>query len=260
MQILKIENADIYRGQTQVFHGLNLEIELGQNTAIVGPNGAGKTTLLKSLAREIYPASGTISIFGKERWNVWELRKNLGLVSNDLQQNYTPTAKGFDVVLSGFYSSIDVFGHQVFANEQIAAANRIVNELGIDSIRKKPFSKMSTGEQRRHLLARALINDPQALILDEPTSGLDLPATFLYLDTIRSLMRSGKTLILVTHHIHEIPPEVSHVVLMKQGKILFEGDKNEGLTSENLSQVFDVKVSVTESDGYFQVYPGSPRN
>jgi len=257
MQILNIQNATVYRGPNKVLVDFSVCIEEGDNTAIVGPNGAGKSTLLKVLARELYPSGGKVEIFEKDRWNVWELRKRLGLISPDLQQNYAPAAKGINVVLSGFHSSVDIYGHQKFEDAQIARADQVSVELGIEHLREKPFSNMSTGEQRRHLLARALINDPQALVLDEPTSGLDLPATFQYLETARELMRSGKTVILVTHHIHEIPPEISQVVLMKDGKVVGQGPKEIVMTSKSLSSLFEVDVELVSANGYFQVMPAS---
>ena len=255
MNILQLHDTTVYRGPKKVFDGFSLEIAKGQNTAIVGPNGAGKSTLMKVLAKELYPAKGTVKVFEQERWNVWELRKRLGLVSADLQQSYAPISTGFDVVLSGFYSSVDVFGHQVFSEEQIEAAEKTIGELGIADLKAKQFSKMSTGEQRRHLLGRALVNQPEALVLDEPTSGLDLPATFQYIETVRQLMQHGKTLILVTHHLHEIPPEVEWVVFLKSGRVEAEGTKAQLLTDERLSNLFDVKLKVAVNDGYYHVYP-----
>ncbi len=115
---------------------------------------------------------------------------------------------------------------------------------------------MSTGEQRRCLLGRVLVHEPTALVLDEPTSGLDLTATFHYLDLVRNYVRKGNTLLLVTHHIHEIPPEVERVVLLKQGKILQDGDKHAVLTETNLSQLFDCPVSLAQANGWYQALPG----
>jgi len=254
--ILEICNASVFRGSNKVFDDLSLSIGIGENTAIVGPNGAGKTTLLKVLAREIYPAGGNVTIYGRQRWNVWELRKRLGIVSADLQQNYAASAKGRSVVLSGFYSSVDTFGHQHFSADQYARGDQVAVDLGIEHLANAPFARMSTGEQRRHLLARALVNDPQTLVLDEPTAGLDLTAQFQYLELVRGLMKSGKTLIFVTHHIHEIPPEVSRVVLLKQGQLMLDASKDSALTSQHLSDLYDVGVKVISDNGYFHVVPG----
>jgi len=254
-KVLNIRAADIYRGPKKVFENLNLSIDVGECTAILGPNGAGKTTLLKLLARELYPSSGVVEIYGQQRWNVWELRKRLGIVSGDLQQNYSRTATGEAVVLSGFYSSVDTFGHQSFTNTQIETARRVSSELEIDSFSQRPFAKMSTGEQRRHLLARALVNDPATLILDEPTAGLDLAGQFHYLSKIRDLIRAGKTIVLVTHQVHEIPPEIRNVVLLKEGRVELAANKDRALTSKNLSDLFGTPLNIVSANGYFQVLP-----
>ena len=168
--------------------------------------------------------------------------------------DYLPGAIGLNVILSGFYSSIDTWRQQ-FSRAEIAKAGEVMEELGIVELQNRPFGNMSTGEQRRFLLGRALINNPDALLLDEPTTGLDLKATFHYLETLRSLMRAGKTVLLVTHHLHEIPPEIERVVLLKQGRILCDGKKAEVLTSEALSELFDCPLHVVAANGYYQVLP-----
>jgi iron complex transport system ATP-binding protein len=257
--ILQIRNATVYRERTLVFENLCLDIDAGQHTAILGPNGAGKTTLLKLLAREIYPVSGRDSVlrlFGRERWNVWELRSRLGLISQDLQQTFLGDVSGRDVVLSGFRSSIGVFSHQHFSREEEARVEAIIAQMHCADLAQKAFGALSTGQQRRFLLARALVHDPRALLLDEPTAGLDIQACFHYLDTIRRLMQQGRTLILVTHHIHEIPPEMDRVVLLKHGRIVDDGKKGEVLTEQAVSNLFDIPVRLLEAGGFYQVVPG----
>lgn len=257
--IIEIKNVSAYRGDTRVFTDLSLSIPQGCNTAILGPNGAGKTTLLKLLSREIYPLQSDdsyIRLFGEERWNVWELRARLGIVSHDLQREYVGYAHGINVILSGYFASVDVWAHHHVSGTQKAHAQRIMEMLGITALADKLYATMSTGEQRRFLLGRALVNDPETLILDEPTSGLDLKACFQYIDLVRGLMQSGKTLILVTHHIHEIPPEVTRVVLLKNGAIVADGDKAEILTSRNLSELFDAPVELVQAHGFYQALPG----
>jgi iron complex transport system ATP-binding protein len=259
-KIIEIKNATVYRQQTRVFNELSLEISQGCNTAILGPNGSGKTTLLKLLLREIYPLhrdGSYVRVFGRERWNVWEMRAHFGIVSHDLQQQYASNARGINVILSGYYSSIDTAAHQQFSTKDKDRAYRIMNTLGVAELKDRTFSAMSTGEQRRFLLGRALVNEPEALVLDEPTSGLDLKACFQYLDTVRGLMRDGKTVILVTHHIHEIPPEVSRVVLLKDGEVGADGEKAEILTKENLSNLFDTPIELVQVNGFYQAVPGT---
>lgn len=261
-KIIEFKNVSAYRDETQVFDKLSLEMVRGRNTVILGPNGAGKTTLLKLLARELYPRPNEdsyIRLFGQETWNVWELRAHLGIVSHDLQQHYAGHARGINVILSGYYASIDTWPHQQFSPDQRARAEHVMRMLGIDALKDKFFATMSTGEQRRFLLGRALVNDPETLLLDEPTSGLDIKGCFQYLQIIRDLMRAGKTLILVTHHIHEIPPEVTHVLMLKRGVIIGEGAKQEILTRKNLSELFDTPIELVQANGFYQVIPGTVR-
>lgn len=258
-QLIEIKNATVYRGDTKVFDHFSLSIEQETNTAIIGPNGAGKTTLLKLLNREIYPVHSNdscVRILGKDRWNVWELRKSLGVVSHDLQTQYLGHVRGIDVVLSGYYASVGVYDYQDFSTEQISKAHEIIRMLGVDDIKQRLFATLSTGQQRRFLLGRALIHQPQNLVLDEPTSGLDLQAMFQYMDVIRELMQSGRTLLLVTHHIHEIPPEINRVILMLNGRIIDDGDKADMLTDEKLSRLYGVAVHVVTANGYYQTLPG----
>lgn len=259
MNLIDIQNATVYRGETRVFDRFSLSIAEAEHTAIIGPNGAGKTTLLKMLNLELYPVyhlGSYVRILGRERWNVWELRKNLGVVSHDLQTQYLGHVRGIEVVLSGYYASVGVYDYQSFDDSQIENARKIVGWLGVEDISERIFSTMSTGQQRRFLLARALIHQPKHLVLDEPTSGLDLKATFQYLDVIRRLMREGRTILLVTHHIHEIPPEVDRVILMSQGRILGDGPKNDMLTDDKLSRLFDVPIHVVSANGFYQALPG----
>ena len=184
------------------------------------------------------------------------MRKRLGMVSHDLQHQYMDNVTGLNVVLSGYYASIGTYGHQEFTDAQIVRAYTVMEELGIGFLTERKFSEMSTGEQRRCLLGRALVPDPTALVLDEPTSGLDLTATFHYLHLVRAHMKKGKTLLLVTHHIHEIPPEVERVVLLKQGAITQDGEKRAVLTEANLSALFDCPVSLAHANGWYQALPG----
>ena len=259
--LIDIRNATIWRGSSCVFENLNLRIAQHEQVAILGPNGCGKTTLLKTINRELYPVESDdsyVRILGRERWNVWDLRKHIGVVSHDLHQRYTPSTTALEVVVSGFYSSIGV--HGLLADrvdvEQVEAARKTLAELGIESLSETPLEFMSTGQQRRCLLGRALVHDPLTLILDEPTAGLDLAASFDYLGRIRQLAASGRNIVLVTHYLNEIPPEVDRVVLLCEGRVVADGSKESVLTAETLSDVYATPIRVQEIDGYFLAYPG----
>ncbi len=258
--LIEIRNATIYRGETRVFDKLDLVIGQHEPTAILGPNGSGKTTLLKVINRELYPVPGEntrVRILGRDNWNVWQLRSHIGIVSHDLQTRYRPTTSGLGVVLSGYLSSVGIHGtlSTRISAAQTAGARKIMGELGIESLEKTPLRKMSTGQQRRCLLGRALVHDPDTLILDEPTAGLDLAASFDYLARIRHLATSGKNIVLVTHALNEIPPDIGRVILLREGAIITDGPKEEVLTVENLGRTYDAPVRVAKVDGYYLAYP-----
>jgi len=260
-KLIEICNATIWRGSTRVFDALNLNIEQHERVAILGPNGSGKTTLLKTINRELYPVvkpDSYVRILGKERWNVWQLRKQIGVVSNDLHQRYDPANSALDVVVSGFYASIGVHGTLAdrITPDERQAAIKTLSDLGLEKLRDTPLKRMSSGQQRRCLLARALVHDPATLILDEPTSGLDFAASFDYLARIRELARNGRNIAIVTHHLNEIPPEVDRIILLQAGRIAADGSKSEVLRSEILSSVYETPIRVAEVDGFFLAYPG----
>jgi len=257
-QILSCKNVTVFRGETTALDSLDLEICAGTSTAIVGPNGAGKSTLLKLITRELYPfvdPSSEFKIFGEPRWNVWELRHRLGIVSLDLQNTFFPDTTGRKVVLSGFVTTLGHVVESELTKAQIDRAEFLLADLGIDHLQDKPIRKMSTGQQRRFLLARALVHDPEALVFDEPTAGLDLASKFHYLRTVKQLVQRGKTVVQVTHHIDEIPPEIERVVLLDNGRVLADGNKSEVLTDENLTQLFGVGVRVVLEDGFYRALP-----
>ena len=259
--LIDFHNATIWRGDTCVFENLNLTIPQRQQIAILGPNGSGKTTLLKTINRELYPVvknDSWVRILGRERWNVWELRKQIGTVSEDLQSRYEPSTSALEVVISGFQSSIGVHGSLAdqISDAQIAAARETLASLGMADYCATQLKHMSTGQQRRCLLARALVHQPATLILDEPTAGLDISASFDYLRQISRLAKAGQNIVVVTHHLNEIPLEVERVILLKNGSIVADGSKQETLTDELLSEVFATPVRVSQLDGHFVAYPG----
>lgn len=261
-KLIEIRNATIWRGTSCVFEDLNLAIAEHEHVAILGPNGSGKTTLLKTINRELYPVAGAdshVRILGLETWNVWELRRRIGIVSHDLQQRYTPSATALEVVVSGFHSSIGIHGNlgSRITAEQRAASLAVLDELGAGSLRDTALKHMSTGQQRRCLLARALVHQPQTLILDEPTAGLDFAASFDYLERLGQLAEHGRSIVVVTHHLNEIPPFVDRVVLLKEGRVVADGSKQSVLTSDLLTAVYEARIRIAEIDGYYLAYPGT---
>jgi iron complex transport system ATP-binding protein len=258
--LIDIRNATIYRGSTRVFNDVTLRIDQREPAAILGPNGSGKTTLLKVINRELYPVhrDGTsVSILGRETWNVWDLRSHIGIVSHDLQARYRGTTTALDVVLSGYLSSVGIHGSLAgrLTPAQRTRALDVMGSLGVGELGGTQLRKMSTGQQRRCLLARALVHNPHTLILDEPTAGLDLAASFDYLARIRQLTREGRNIVLVTHLINEIPAEIERVILIREGEIVADGAKAAVLTEENLRRTYDVDLRLAKVDDYYIAYP-----
>ncbi len=260
--LIDIHNATIYRGNTRVFDNFDLTIEQHEQVAILGPNGSGKTTLLKVVNREIYPVlqdDSWVRILGRSTWNVWELRSHIGVVSHDLQARYRGTSSGLDVVLSGYLSSVGI--HGILAGRindaQKTKARQVMHDLGVGSLADTPLRNMSTGQQRRCLLGRALVHDPDTLILDEPTAGLDLTASFDYLARVRDLVVKGKNIVVVTHLLNEIPPDIERIVLLREGSIVADGPKEAVLTEENLLTTYGTPIKLARVDGYYPAYPAS---
>ena len=257
--ILEIQHATVYRGETCVFSDLSFDLREGEHVAMLGPNGSGKSTLLRLLLGDVHamPKADTrIVLFGETCWNVWDVRQRIGIVSHDLQRDYLICAEGLNVILSGFYASNDTYDYQAFTKTQMTRAYEVMQELDILALSGRRFGHLSTGEQRRFLLGRALVHDPSVLVFDEPTSGLDPKACFQYLDLLRAQMAKGKTVLLVTHHLHEIPPEIDRVVFLQEGKIVADGVKSKLLTSGHVSHLFDSKITLSHANGWYHAMPG----
>ena len=255
--MIKLTNITAWQQQTRVFAGFSLHIGAHERVAILGPNGAGKSTLLKLINREIYPVEqddSSLTLFGDHRVNLWQLRSKIGFVSQDLQEDYTPYTTALAVVISGYFGAIGSHGHLQPDAGQIAHARELMASMGMAGIDDSMFQRLSTGQKRRLLLARALVHNPQALILDEPASGLDMGAGLALLNLLRSYCGTGRAMLITTHHIDEIIPEIERVVLLSQGRVIADGDKAAILTSKNLSALYQTPLRVTEQDGWYRCW------
>jgi iron complex transport system ATP-binding protein len=250
-------------GDTRVLDRLTLSIQVGEHTAILGPNGAGKSTLIKLLTLQQYPLAtdadaSPIRVFGEDRWDVFELRSKLGIVSADLHDrfvhgNSNGVVTGLDAVVSGFFATHGLFGHQRVTEAMRRQALEALERVDAARLARATLNTMSTGEARRVLIARALVHQPSALVLDEPTRGLDLVSRHHFMERVRAVARQGTTILLVTHHVDEIIPEIARVILLRAGRIVCDGVKAGVLTATHLSDAFDAAVSVEQSGGYFHV-------
>jgi iron complex transport system ATP-binding protein len=252
----------VVRNGAAILDGMSLTVRVGDHTAILGPNGAGKTTLINLLTLDIYPLARSngeappVQVFGRARWNVFDLRSQLGIVTADLHERFVAgncagQIRGLDAVVSGFFATRGVLtGHEVTDVMRESAAHALA-AVDAGHLAGKMLDEMSTGEARRVLIARSLVTDPQALVLDEPTAALDLVARRRFLDIVRRIAQRGTTIVLVTHHVEEIIPEIDHVVLLKNGRVAADGRKASVLTGHRLSDVFGASIVLDETGGYY---------
>jgi iron complex transport system ATP-binding protein len=255
--LLDFHNLRVMRGQKIALDEFSLRIGAEEHVAILGPNGCGKSTLIKTITRECYPIArpdSSMSILGEENWDVFALRARLGIVSNDLMLSCTGDACGGDVVLSGFFSSIGIFSNHTVDARQRELADAALAELKIGHLAGRPVCEMSSGEARRVLIARALVHKPGALLFDEPCNSLDLSAQLSLRQTMRALANSGTAIILVTHELADIVPEIQRVVLMSRGRVVADGPKEEILRVERLAELFGVDVEMARRDGHYHLW------
>ena len=261
--VLDVVRATLVRGRTRVLEDFSLTVRPHEHTAILGPNGAGKTSLLRMLtledrARAPENAVPPLRLFGRETWDITELRTRLGVVSGDLDASFGlgtsgGRVAGLDVALSGLLGSHGVFPHHEVTRSMREQACAALDRVEAPHLADKPLNEMSAGERRRVLIARALVTRPGALLLDEPTTGLDLVARHRFMETVRRLARAGTTVILVTHHVEEIIPETQQVVLLSGGRVAYAGPPDEALTPERLGALFGAPLAVVRDGGYFHV-------
>ena len=265
---LELEHVNVARGDNVVLHDINLKIDAGEHIAILGPNGCGKSTLIKTMTCECYPLAleGTrVSIFGRERWDLTELKKRLGVVSPELPGKPTLRTSGRDAVLTGFFSSSTLWPNLIVTGEMRARAEEVLELVGATNTADKPVGEMSAGQQRRIMIGRALVGSRAAggtgtaspsemLLLDEPSNALDLAAQSELREMLRKLAQQGTGILLITHHIADILPEIDRVIQMRDGRIVADGPKDNLLTAPALSELFGSEVHVAQRDGFYHAW------
>jgi iron complex transport system ATP-binding protein len=252
--LLEFVNLTVCRDQARVLDRFSLAIPAGQNVAILGPNGSGKSTIIKLVTRELYPVvapDAAIRVLGRDRWVLSELREHIGVVSNDLMTQCTREITGRELVLSAFFGSVGLWPHHVVTAKLEGRARAALDIMEVAHLGERLVNQLSSGEARRLLVARALAHGPRALILDEPTNSLDLRACRDFVSCLRRLAAQGTNIILVTHHLPDIIPEIDRVVVLKNGRVYRDGPKADVLTGAVLSESFGVPVEVESRDGFY---------
>lgn len=255
LPLLELRNVTIFRGSRPGLENVSLSIALGEHVAILGPNGSGKSTFIQAVTRELYPRypppACEVRILGRDTWNVFDLRPLLGIVTNDLATQCTQPYSVRETVLSGFFSSIGIWPNHHVTPAMETKAAELMDLLEISHLADRPLNEMSSGEVRRAVIARALVHDPKALVLDEPSNSLDLRAQAELRETTRKLAQAGLGILLVTHHLPDIIPEIDRVICLRQGRVFLDGPKHSILTEDNLRELFGVPLRVEHRDGYY---------
>lgn len=253
--LVEIRDAQVVRDGRTILSVERFVLQRGERIAVLGPNGAGKSTLIRLLTRDVLPVRterAAVLVDGDPRKPLFDVRALLGIVSDALQSDYDRAVTVEHVVLSGFFGSIGLYRAAEVTERMERAARAAMEELGIGHLSGRTIDTLSTGEARRALIARALVSDPAALVLDEPCHGLDPAATWHFRSTLSSLARSRRALVLVTHHVEDIVPEIDRVVLLSGGRIVADGPKRQVLTSERLSALFGFPMRLEERDGAYR--------
>lgn len=257
--LVELRGAVVRIGGTEILHGVDLTLTRDENVAVLGPNGAGKSTLVelvtgerRALVRD--DGSTAVRVLGRDRWDLFDIRRELGVVSDSLQNDYDRRVSALDAVLSGFFGSIGLYRHQAVTAEMRDRASAALERMGIAALASRTMDTLSTGEARRALVARALVHEPTALLLDEPFHGLDPRARYDLRESLRHLAAAGTALVLVTHEISEIVPEITRVIAVSDGRIVADGPKAGLLTGPAMADLFGFPAQVTENEGYYHLW------
>ena len=248
------KNINCFKNGFRVIKDLNLKIAYSENVILIGPNGSGKSSLIEVINRNIYPVvdnESILKIFGNELINLWELRKRVSTVNNDIKKRISPNLKVFDLILSGLYGRYCFISNK--SEKDLYEVDNIINNMRISNLSKKNFCYLSDGEKQISLIARALIKKPDILILDEPVANLDYKSKFFVIDKINELSKLNTKIFCVTHDISMITKIYDRVIMLKDGKIIADGDQNKVINSENLNKLYGIQVEVTKNNGLWNI-------
>ena len=251
---LEAKNINCFKNGFRVIKDLNLKISYSENVILIGPNGSGKSSLIEVINRNIYPVvdnESILKIFDKELINLWELRKRISTVNNDIKKRIRPNLKVFDLILSGLYGKYCFISNK--SERDLYKVESIIENMQISNLSKKKFSYLSDGEKQISLIARALIKKPDILILDEPVANLDYKSKFFVIDKINELSKLNTKILCVTHDISMITKIYDRVIMLKDGKIIADGHQNKVINNENINKLYGIKVEVTKNNGLWNI-------
>lgn len=252
--LLKLTDAIVRRAGKNILEVPSFTLEEGESMALLGPNGAGKSTFISLITREAFPLYREVPpvVFrGKERATLQDVRKCLGIVSATMQDQITVHVRAIEIVCGGLFGTLGVPRQYTATEEAWEQSRRAMEMLGVAELADRDVMTLSSGQTRRVLIARALVHDPDVLVFDEPCTGLDPQGMYYVRQSMRTLAQAGKAIILVTHYPEDVIPEIGRIVMIKGGLVFADGAKEDLLTSERMTQLFDVPLTVEEEAGYY---------
>ncbi|MGH9018903.1 MAG: ABC transporter ATP-binding protein [Acidimicrobiales bacterium] len=258
---VRLRGVTVVRDGAALLDGIDWEVGPGQRWAVLGPNGSGKTTLLRVAGMRLLPTAGTVEVLGESygRSDARQVRRRVAFVSQSILRGLRPTLTAHEVVLTGRHAALETWWHR-YDEDDHERAGRLLEEAGLADAGERHFGVLSEGERQKVLLARALMARPELLLLDEPAAGLDLGARerlVAYLDDLTG-DPSTPPLVLVTHHVEELPPGISHVALLRSGRLVAAGPTAQVLTSPAVSSCFELRVEVERSAGRWTAHAVGP--
>ena len=251
-------NIDVCIDQKEILSNININLNYGENTVILGPNGSGKSTFLKLINRSIYPITSknsSLKLFRKENINIWDLRKKVGFLFKEMEQRVNNEVSLYDLIASGFSGTFNSRYSKIISESEKAKITGLINDWELDNIINMKFKTLSEGQKRRALLARALVYEPKLLVLDEPFCNLDIKSNFILNKNLNQLIDKSVNILYVTHNLESILPRTNRVILIKEGRIINNGDPNEIIKSNTLSDLFNISIKVIQQGDYWRGIP-----
>ena len=246
--------VNCFKNGFKVINNLNLKISKSENVILLGPNGSGKSSLIEIINRNIYPVvthESKLKIFEEELINLWELRRRISTVNNEIKNRINPNLKVFDLILSGLYGKYCYVSNK--SERDHHKVESLINKMNLSTLSKKNFSYLSDGEKQISLIARALIKEPEILILDEPIANLDYKSKFFVIDKINELSILNTNILCITHDITMITSIFDRVIMLKSGKIIADGNQDKVINSENISNLYGIDVEVFKNNGFWLI-------
>ncbi len=253
-----LEKVNVFIDQKQILSNLNINLNYDENTVILGPNGSGKSTFLKLLNRSIYPIvsnKSSFRLFNKENINIWDLRKKVGFLFKEMEDRVNKGVIVYELILSGFNGQYNARNSSLLSKNDLKKIKDLINELELEDIVNQDFHSLSDGQKRRALLARVFVYHPKFLVLDEPFCNLDIKSNYIINKLLIKLINKSVNIIYVTHSLESIIPQTNRVILIKKGTIIKDGKPDEVITSEILSDLFDISIKVIKHDNYWRTIP-----